>query len=153
MNFFYFFHTLTTLNTSSYILRTLKTHVSPTICRIRIAGTNAQLVIGQNNTLAFTCATANRESGDVFCPIWNDAEGNFCLFLPDKNCDIGTNNCLATLVATAEETKKVKFWVHRLYKDGSMALWHGFSNCHAEMKYVDTTSNVCRMLLKFDTLS
>lgn len=96
-----------------------------------MAGSNDYLAVRNDNKFTFSKAQS-----DMFCPIWNDDEGSFCLFLPEKNSYIGLERHSAQqfygpsdvflfLTISADETKKAKFWVHQLDTDGTVNLWYG----------------------------
>lgn len=92
-------------------------------CFIQQAGTNHQLRVRDDNRLIFYGSP-----GDKFCPIWNDNEVTFCLFMPDNKCWIGTTEShwkSCRLFMTTKEEEKAMFWVHRWDKDGSISLCYG----------------------------
>ena len=64
-------------------------------------------------------------ASNKFCPVWNDCEGTFCLFMPEQNRWIGTD-ARAGIFLTENEEAKAKFWVHRLdKKDCTVGLYYG----------------------------
>lgn len=64
-------------------------------------------------------------ASNKFCPVWNDCEGTFCLFMPEQNRWIGTN-VSAKIFLTEKDEEKAKFWVYRLGKqDCSVELYYG----------------------------
>ena len=79
-------------------------------------GSNEHLVVRDDGMLVFYGSPR-----DKFCPVWNDDDATFCLFMSDKKCWIGTN-LNSELFVTTKEEEKAKFWVHQLDKDGFVSL-------------------------------
>ena len=80
-------------------------------------GSNEHLVVRDDGILVFYGTPR-----DKFCPVWNDDDATFCLFMSEKKCWIGTNSNGAELFMTTKEEEKANFWVHELDKDGFVSL-------------------------------
>ena len=123
----------------------LKHHFPVGKCFVKKAGTNEHLIVTTNNKLAFNNSFTD---GEPLMLGWDDDEGNFSLYLPEKNCYVGVRieGLYRTLVASKDTykcrfspPKKAKFWARRVMSDGSVEL----RVCDAEGYILEERKDKC----------
>lgn len=110
-------------------------------------GSNEHLVVRDDGMLVFYGTPR-----DKFCPVWNDDDATFCLFMPDKKCWIGTNSN-GELFMTAQEREKANFWIYQLDNDGFVSIiYHprgARGTCSIQEYVVGLFYKPCTLMLKF----